>query len=81
MLHVDGFADRLTTFDHEAGGALWTHTGEDMNALMIRDFVRGVREGASETATGPDGLRALEIVLAAYDSARKREAVPVERRA
>ncbi len=77
VLHVDGFADRLTTFDHEAGGAAWTHTGEDMNAPMIRDFIQCLRGGASETATGLDGLRALEIVLAAYDSARKREAVSV----
>jgi predicted dehydrogenase len=78
VLHVDGFADHLTTFDHDAGSASWIHTGEDMNALMIRDFIRCLRGGPSETATGLDGLRALEIVLAAYDSARSHEAVSIE---
>ncbi|MGH3089279.1 MAG: Gfo/Idh/MocA family protein [Rubrobacteraceae bacterium] len=81
VLHVDGFADHLTTFDHDAGSASWTHTGEDMNATMIRDFIQCLGDGSSETATGLDGLRALEIVLAAYDSARKQEAMPVEPRA
>lgn len=78
VLHVDGFADHLTIFDHDAGNTVWTHTGEDMNALMIRDFIRCLRGGSAETATGLDGLRALEIVLAAYDSARSHEAVSIE---
>lgn len=80
VLHVDGFADHLTTFEHDAGNTSWTHTGEDMNTLMIRDLIRCLGEDSSETATGLDGLRALEIVLAAYDSARRREVVPVEPR-
>jgi predicted dehydrogenase len=75
VLHVDAFADRLTVFDHEAGNVSWTHTGEDMNEIMFRDFLRLLDDGPSETATAADGLRALEIVLAAYDSSRKREAV------
>lgn len=80
VLHVDGFADHITTFDHDAGSTSWTHIGEDMNGAMIRDFLHCLRGEPSETATALDGLRALEIVLAAYDSARRREVVPVEAR-
>lgn len=74
-LHVDGFADHLTTFDHEAEDTTWTHIGEDMNEAMVRDFLHCLRGEPSETATALDGLRALEIVLAAYDSDRKQETI------
>lgn len=70
VLEVDGFAERLTTFDHEAGNVAWTSTAEDMNALMLQDFLRGVERGEPAGASGLDGLRALEIVLAAYRSGR-----------
>ena len=50
-----------------------------MNVLMLEDFLRGVAEGSPAGASGVDGLRALEIVLAAYRSGRDHEPRPVER--
>jgi predicted dehydrogenase len=79
VLNVDAFAQHLTTFDHETGGVSWTHTGEDMNVLMLQDFLRGVTEDSPAGASGVDGLRALEIVLAAYDSAEDHEVKKVDR--
>jgi predicted dehydrogenase len=79
VLDVDAFAQRLTTFDHEAGNASWSHTGEDMNVLMLEDFLQGVADGSPAGAGGVDGLRALEIVLCAYRSAEDNEAKGVER--
>ena len=79
VLDVDAFAQRLTAFDHEAGNASWTHTGEDMNVLMREDFLQGVAGGSPSGASGVDGLRALEIVLSAYRSAEDNEAKGVER--
>jgi predicted dehydrogenase len=79
VLDVDAFAQRLTTFDHEAGNASWSHTGEDMNVLMLEDFLQGVADGSPAGAGGVDGLRALEIVLCAYRSAEDKEAKGVER--
>jgi UDP-N-acetylglucosamine 3-dehydrogenase len=79
VLNVDAFAQHLTTFDHEAGNTSWTYTGEDMNLLMLEDFLRGVAEGSPAGASGVDGLRALEIVLAAYRSAKGNEPKEVER--
>jgi len=34
---VDTFAQRLMTFDHEAGSTSWTYTGEDMNVPMLEE--------------------------------------------
>ena len=79
VLDVDAFAQPLTTFDHESKRTTWTHTGEDMNVLMLDDFLRGVAEGSPAGASGVDGLRALEIVLSAYRSGRDHEPHPIER--
>jgi UDP-N-acetylglucosamine 3-dehydrogenase len=79
VLNVDAFTQRLTTFDHEAGNTSWTYTGEDMNVLMLEDFLRGVAEDSPAGASGVDGLRALEIVLSAYRSAEDNEAKVMER--
>ncbi len=79
VLNVDAFAQRLTTFEHEAGKVSWTHTGEDMNVLMLQDFLQGVAEDSPAGASGEDGLRALEIVLAAYSSGEDHKPKRVER--
>lgn len=46
--------------------------GVDVDAEMVRHFVRCVRAGENlpPAASGEDGLRALEIALAAYESIR-----------
>jgi predicted dehydrogenase len=79
VLDVDPFARHLTTFDHESGNTSWTHTGDDMNVLMLEDILQGVAEGSPSGASGLDGLRALEIVLCAYRSAQDGEPKAVER--
>lgn len=68
VLDVDPFARPLKTFDHETRAPAWSYTGEDMDALMLADFLRGVAEDDPAGASGLDGLRTLEIVLAAYRS-------------
>ena len=50
-----------------------------MNALMLADFLRGVAEGEPSGASGLDGLRTLEVVLAAYRSSKDNEPKKVQR--
>jgi len=78
VLDVDPFAQPLRTFDHETGAPLWSYMGEDMNALMLADFLRGVAEDDPSGASGLDGLRTLEVVLAAYRSGEDHEPKRVE---
>ena len=80
VLDVDPFAQSLRTFDHETGTPSWSYMGEDMNALMLADFLRGVAEGEPSGASGLDGLRTLEVVLAAYRSGEDHEPKKIERR-
>jgi predicted dehydrogenase len=42
---------------------------------MIDDFVAAIREGRPPRVTGEDGLRAVEIVAAAYESAQTGQVV------
>jgi len=73
VLDVDPYARPLRTFDHESRAPSWSYTGQDMNALMLADFLRGVAGGEPSGASGLDGLRTLEVVLAAYRSGRDHE--------
>jgi UDP-N-acetylglucosamine 3-dehydrogenase len=78
VLDVDPFAQPLRIFDHETGAPSWSYMGEDMNSLMLADFLRGVAEGEPSGASGLDGLRTLEVVLAAYRSGEDHEPKKVE---
>jgi predicted dehydrogenase len=55
--------------------------GEDVDLLMIEAFARSVRAGRvlDPCATGEDGLRALEIALAGYQSASRHHPISVSR--
>jgi UDP-N-acetylglucosamine 3-dehydrogenase len=79
VLDVDPFAQPLRMFDHESGAPSWSYIGEDMDALMLADFLRGVAEGVPAGASGLDGLRTLEVVLAAYRSGEDHKPEVVQR--
>ena len=47
----------------------------DAHAAQLRDVVDAIARGAEPRSTGADGRAAVEIVLAAYESARIGSAV------
>jgi predicted dehydrogenase len=67
---VDGFKQNLTVYSHDVRRPLWAYWGSDMNQAMIDEFVAAIREAREPRVTGEDGHRAVEIVAAAYESAR-----------
>lgn len=76
VVSVDVFAQVLVHASDPQNAVLYRHWGDDMDFALVRDFVQAVREGTPPAASGVDGMRALEIALAAYESAR--EGRPVE---
>ncbi len=74
-LTIDAFNQKLNVYTDNNGYKhhFW---GDDMDAGLIRDFVNSVRAGKKEASiTGEDGLRAVEVALAAYEAAKKKEPV------
>jgi len=72
---VDAFKQNLTLYRHDIQRAAWNYWGSDANQAMLNEFVAAIRENRPPRVTGYDGLRALEITLAAYESAESEEPV------
>jgi UDP-N-acetylglucosamine 3-dehydrogenase len=66
---VDVFRQSLTHYDDTAGVTKQVGWGDDLNALMLAGFVDAILAGRPVPIGGEDGLRSLEVVVAAYRSA------------
>ena len=76
---VDAFRQNLNLYRHEWQRSNWAYWGSDMNHAMVSDFAAAIRENRPPRVTGLDGLRAVEATLAAYESDRTGQTVPVKR--
>lgn len=77
-LSVDAFGQNLHVYSNE-NGVRRDFWGDDMDDGLIRDFIKNVTEKTAPTITGTDGLRTLEVALAAYQSAKEKQPVAIER--
>ena len=67
-IEADAFRQRLDVYGRREDGVRWRAFGDDANAGMLREFLAALREGRRPAVSGEDGLRAVEIVDAAYRS-------------
>ena len=73
---VDAFSQNLNIYRQEPPQHAWTYWGSDANQAMIEEFVAAIREQRQPLVTGEAGYKALEITLAAYESAASGQ--PIE---
>lgn len=66
---LDAFKQQLAVYSNRASKAQWVGWGGNMDLGLMRDFVAMIAEGRAPSITGQDGLRALQVALAAYQSA------------
>ncbi|MBI1280440.1 MAG: gfo/Idh/MocA family oxidoreductase [Anaerolineaceae bacterium] len=66
---LDAMKQHMTVYSHKVGRPTWDIWGSDSNAGMLAEFIKAVEGGRTPSVTGEDGLRAAEIVSAAYKSA------------
>ena len=80
LVRVDAFSQHLQVSSDLTGKTSWVGWGSNIDLGLIRDFVATIREDRAPSITGEDGLKALEVALAAYESARRGEpvALPLE---
>jgi predicted dehydrogenase len=78
VLDLDMFAQNLIHYDDKAGRGEWQNWGSSVDAGLVADFLAlaGGQE-APNLATGEDGLRALEVASAAYQSAETNQPVSI----
>ncbi len=81
VLEMDMFGQSLVHYNDRSGQVTWPFWGSDTDAGLVADFVRlASGQGAPDLATGEDGLRALEVALAAYRSAAAGQPVTLSGR-
>jgi len=70
VIDLDMFAQNLVHYDDKAQRVGLVNWGSSADTGLVADFLRlAAGQDAPELATGEDGLRALEVALAAYQSA------------
>ena len=78
VVRMDAFKQDMEIYSDRDHSVAWRHWGENIDMLMIDDFVKRLQCGEAPAITGEDGVRALEIALAAYRSAQINEPVEVK---
>ncbi len=77
LVRVDAFNQHVAVSSNAAGKTRWAGWGSNADAGLMADFVGMIREGREPSITGYDGLKALEVALAAYESARTGQPVAI----
>lgn len=75
-IKVDAFKEHIRMYTNGGGKSL-NHVffGNDMDFGLIQDFVACIEENREPSITGYDGLKALEVSLAAYQSNDTKETI------
>ncbi len=71
LVRVDAFSQHLTLTSAPAQKTEWVGWGSDADLGLVQDFLETIQTRGEPSITGNDGLKALEVALAAYDSAEK----------
>jgi predicted dehydrogenase len=77
---VDAFRQTQTVYGLAHQHTRWDYWGSDANQRMIDEFIEAVTHARAPRVTGTDGLRAVEIVEAAYRSVDSGKPEKVRRR-
>lgn len=72
---MDAFRQALTVYTHHLKRPTHAFWGTNSNQRMVDEFVSSIHDNRPPAITGHDGLKAVEVALAAYQSAES--GVPV----
>ncbi|MGC9135915.1 Gfo/Idh/MocA family protein [Caldivirga sp.] len=75
VLTINAFNQNISLADNK--GFHWVSFGPDADRNMVEDFIRVVENNLTPRASGLDGLRALEVVAAAYRSWREGRPIKI----
>ena len=69
VISMDMFAQNIVHYSDESMRVNWLNWGSNTDYGLVKDFVTSVAEDLPVSITGEDGLKAVEVALAAYRSA------------
>jgi len=73
-LRISAFDAKLKVFSNKRG-VFWENFGESFDRALVKEFADSVMEKRKPLTSGEDGLEALRVALAAYESGRIHEPV------
>jgi len=77
VLTADAFGQIFATYNESTRKVTHVHWGSDPDFWLVHDFIGAIGDDREPLATGVDGMRASEIAIAAYASARAGRPVPL----
>ncbi|MFI8687563.1 Gfo/Idh/MocA family protein [Rossellomorea sp. NPDC077527] len=72
---ADAFKEHFRLYTNDQKSLSHVFHGNDMDYGLIKDFIDCIEKKREPTITGFDGLKALEVALAAYKSSQERKTV------
>ncbi len=75
LIQVDAYSQNVTVSSNIVGQTKLQSWGSNADLGLIQDFVGMMREGREPFITGYDGLKSMEVALAAYESAQQGEPI------
>ena len=79
VLCVDAFDQKVMVYAADEHVAREVCVADDMDFFLVSDFVECIAGNREPTITGRDGLEALRVALAAYESAETHRPVTIAR--
>ncbi|NMB00973.1 MAG: Gfo/Idh/MocA family oxidoreductase [Firmicutes bacterium] len=80
VIHLDAFAESFVVYDDRRSKVSERSFGSDMDFGLVKDFIEMIEEDREPSITGFDGLKALEVALAAYESASVNQPVVLKQK-
>jgi len=77
VLNVDAFMQKVSVFNDTTKRHDWAFWGDNPDMGLVQDFVESIRDKRPPRATGIDGLRAVEVTVAAYRAMKAKRMVAV----
>jgi predicted dehydrogenase len=74
-VEVDTFNQKADLYSEADGKCRWVYFGDNMDQGLVANFAAAITGREEISATGEDGLKSLEVALAAYASSARGEPV------
>jgi len=77
VIRIDVFNQKIRVYNDDSVKAEWAYWGGNPDLALIQDFVAAVDMRRDPAVSGTDGLKAVEVTVAAYKSAKSGRKIKV----